>query len=217
MDTLSLDTHRRPSPASATHRWRRVTDSSISREKTIGTAAAAPCWRWAMFAAGGRAIECRGHCHTLLRADAGDAQAQADMGALFCWQARTRRRWLTAGGRRAGQRRCHAVAGDGQRGRDSGMTTWPSCGLARAAALGHRIAAYQLSSCARVPVGPGDRPDASPKVCSFFYSMLRKFSRGLYGHFSLSCWRERVGVRVAKASAAASHPSPTLSPRRRGE
>lgn len=57
----------------------------------------------------------------LLQADAGDAEAQADIGALLYVHApgggSRGRALLAAGGRRAGQRRGHAVAGHGPCGR----------------------------------------------------------------------------------------------------
>ena len=81
MDTLSLDASIAITGISRSTLWRRVTDGSIGRGEKDGRSRA-------MLALGDvlplvdvqLSAEDRA---TLLRADAGDAQAQADMGALF--------------------------------------------------------------------------------------------------------------------------------------
>ncbi|WOO34051.1 sel1 repeat family protein [Diaphorobacter limosus] len=149
MDTLSLDASIAITGISRSTLWRRVTDGSIGRGDKDGRSRA-------MLALGDvlPLVEVKLSAEDramLLRADAGDAEAQADMGALFyvAGAHKAALYWLQEA---AAQDNADAMqwlgtayaAGSGGGGvipqDDNLAIMW----LARAAALGHRIAAYQL-------------------------------------------------------------------------
>ena len=147
MDTLSLDASVAITGISRRTLWRRVTDGTIGRCDTDGRSRA-------MLALGDVlglvdvALNAEDRA-MLLRADAGDAQAQADMGALFyvAGAHKAALYWLQEA---AAQDNADAMqwlgtayagGGGGVIPQDDNLAImW----LARAAALGHRIAAYQL-------------------------------------------------------------------------
>ena len=146
MDTISLDAAEAVTGISRRTLWRRVTDGTIGRCDTGGRSRA-------MLALGDvlPLVEVQLSAEdraTLLRADAGDAQAQADMGALFyvAGAHKAALYWLQEA---AAQDNADAMqwlgtayaGGGGVIPQDDNLAImW----LARAAALGHRIAAYQL-------------------------------------------------------------------------
>lgn len=146
MDTLSLDASIAITGISRSTLWRRVTDGSIGRGEKDGRSRA-------MLALGDvlALVEVKLSAEDramLLRADAGDAQAQADMGALFYVAGvhKAALYWLQEA---AAQENADAMqwlgtayaGGGGVIPQDDNLAImW----LARAAALGHRIAAYQL-------------------------------------------------------------------------
>ena len=96
------------------------------------------------------------------------------------------------------------------------MTTWPSMWLARAAALGHRIAAYQLE---QLRGGAGrDRATGrtpAPRFVHFSIACCAVSARPLYAILPLLLAGEG-GSEGAKGGAAASHPSPPPSPKGEG-
>jgi TPR repeat protein len=146
MDTLSLDASIAITGISRSTLWRRVTDGTIGRGEKDGRSRA-------MLALGDvlALVEVKLSAEDramLLRADAGDAQAQADMGALFYVAGvhKAALYWLQEA---AAQDNADAMqwlgtayaGGGGVIPQDDNLAImW----LARAAALGHRIAAYQL-------------------------------------------------------------------------
>ena len=146
MDTLSLDASIAITGISRSTLWRRVTDGTIGRGEKDGRSRA-------MLALGDvlALVEVKLSAEDramLLRADAGDAQAQADMGALFYVAGvhKAALYWLQEA---AAQENADAMqwlgtayaGGGGVIPQDDNLAImW----LARAAALGHRIAAYQL-------------------------------------------------------------------------
>ena len=150
MDTLSLDASIAITGISRSTLWRRVTDGTIGRGEKDGRSRA-------MLALGDvlALVEVKLSAEDramLLRADAGDAQAQADMGALFyvAGAHKAALYWLQEA---AAQDNADAMqwlgtayaGGGGGISQDDNLANnlaimW----LARAAALGHRIAAYQL-------------------------------------------------------------------------
>ena len=145
MDTLSLDASIAITGISRSTLWRRVTDGTIGRGDKDGRSRA-------MLALGDvlALVEVKLSAEDramLLRADAGDAQAQADMGALFyvAGAHKAALYWLQEAAAQdnadAMQWLGTAYAGGGVIPQDDHLAImW----LARAAALGHRIAAYQL-------------------------------------------------------------------------
>ena len=145
MDTLSLEASIAITGISRSTLWRRVTDGSIGRGDKDGRSRA-------MLALGDvlALVEVKLSAEDramLLRADAGDAQAQADMGALFYVAGvhKAALYWLQEAAAQdnadAMQWLGTAYAGGGVIPQDDNLAImW----LARAAALGHRIAAYQL-------------------------------------------------------------------------
>ena len=146
MDTLSLDASIAITGISRSTLWRRGTDGTIGRGEKDGRSRA-------MLALGDvlALVEVKLSAEDramLLRADAGDAQAQADMGALFyvAGAHKAALYWLQEA---AAQDNADAMqwlgtayaGGGGVIPQDDNLAImW----LARAAALGHRIAAYQL-------------------------------------------------------------------------
>lgn len=146
MDTLSLEASIAITGISRSTLWRRVTDGTIGRGEKDGRSRA-------MLALGDvlALVEVKLSAEDramLLRADAGDAQAQADMGALFyvAGAHKAALYWLQEA---AAQDNADAMqwlgtayaGGGGVIPQDDNLAImW----LARAAALGHRIAAYQL-------------------------------------------------------------------------
>ena len=146
MDTLSLEASIAITGISRSTLWRRVTDGTIGRGDKDGRSRA-------MLALGDvlALVEVKLSAEDramLLRADAGDAQAQADMGALFYVSGvhKAALYWLQEA---AAQDNADAMqwlgtayagGGGGIPQDDNLAIMW----LARAAALGHRIAAYQL-------------------------------------------------------------------------
>ncbi|MBP8779644.1 MAG: SEL1-like repeat protein [Alicycliphilus sp.] len=146
MDTLSLEASIAITGISRSTLWRRVTDGTIGRGEKDGRSRA-------MLALGDvlALVEVKLSAEDramLLRADAGDAQAQADMGALFYVAGvhKAALYWLQEA---AAQDNADAMqwlgtayaGGGGVIPQDDNLAImW----LARAAALGHRIAAYQL-------------------------------------------------------------------------
>ena len=150
MDTLSLDASIAITGISRSTLWRRVTDGSIGRGDKDGRSRA-------MLALGDvlALVEVKLSAEDramLLRADAGDADAQADMGALFyvAGAHKAALYWLQEA---AAQDNADAMqwlatayaAGSGGGGsvipQDANLAImW----LAKAAALGHSIARYQM-------------------------------------------------------------------------
>lgn len=159
MDTLSLDASVAITGISRSTLWRRVTDGTIGRGDKDGRSRA-------MLVLGdvlGLVDVALGadDVATLLRADAGEAAAQADMGALFfvAGAHKAALYWLNEAAAQGSAEAmqwlgtAHACAGGGSViPRDMNLAImW----LARAAAHGHAIAAQQVA---------GLLPGASPFV-----------------------------------------------------
>lgn len=147
MHTISLDASIAMTGISRSTLWRRVTDGSIATgEKDArgrATLALTEVLELAQLALGDEDVT------TLLCADAGDADAQADVGAL-CQVAGAYRAALYWLGEAAAQNHAdamqwlataYAAGADGTPAKDENLAVmW----LARAAALGHAIAREQM-------------------------------------------------------------------------